>query len=343
MASSDSTIRKDHKAVFTRSKTGCNTCRFRKKKCDEAKPECTNCKRNNYACEYQSKRWITEADNYQKFSVTIPTSQAPTLPVSIESLSTYNVPDPFPQEQYLLPPIVGGPHTWKTNSQLLYAPSTAAQFSSEDAARLTLRNSVSNSEKEKMLAGKIFFPFDWELVLDRERCNAASWRFQNPINAGLRRDHSHLFRDILQPTRLASPANPRGYVGERCVVDAPFTCDYGYNIAIGNDVRIGRNCTILDCSEVKIGDRCIIGPNVSIVTTTVPIDPKKRLGSNGPNQGKPVKIEEDCFIGANVTILPGRTVHKGSTVGACSVVTRDVAQFTVVGGNPARFIRAVFQ
>lgn len=182
-----------------------------------------------------------------------------------------------------------------------------------------------------MLAGKSFFPFDWELVLERERCSAALWRFQNatnPIEAGLPRDDSQLFRDILQPkelasiSTLASPVNQQGYVGERCVVAAPFRCDYGYNIAIGDDVRVDRNCTILDCAQVKIGNRCIIGPNVSIFTTTVPIDPKKRLGSNGPNQGKPIKIGEDYFIGANVTILPGTTVHKGSTVGACSVVTR---------------------
>ena len=224
-------------------------------------------------------------------------------------------------------------HASSTNSPHPHTPqSTAAQ----DAARLALSHPASNSrqrtQKEEMLAGKNFFPFDRELVLERERCNAASWRFNNstnPNNGNLPEDRSRLFRDILQPKELtnipphlASPVNPQGYVGERCVVAAPFTCDYGYNITIGQDVSIDRNCTILDCAQVKIGDRCVIGPNVSILTTTVPIDPKKRLGSKGPNIGKPIVIEEDCFIGANVTILPGRTVKRGSTVGACSVVTR---------------------
>lgn len=183
-----------------------------------------------------------------------------------------------------------------------------------------------------MLAGKSFFPFDLELVLERERCSAATWRFNNsasPNNANLSEDRARLFRDILQPKDLAnlpphrtSSVKCQGRVGENCVVTAPFTCDYGYNISIGQDVAIERNCTILDCAEVKIGDRCVIGPNVSILTSTVPTDPKRRLGSKGPNLGKAVVIEEDCFIAANTTILPGITVRKGSTVGACSVVTR---------------------
>lgn len=281
-------------------------------------------------------------------------TQANTFPTPVSAVSQSNYPDRLSQMDYQrMPPLLdqgrsehdtGTPqsahsiphfsilHASNTNSPHPHTPqSTAAQ----DAARLALSHPASNSrrtQKEEMLAGNNFFPFDRELVLERERCNAASWRFNNstnPNNGNLPEDRSRLFRDILQPKELASmpphlasPVNPQGYVGERCVVAAPFTCDYGYNITIGQDVSIDRNCTILDCASVKIGDRCVIGPNVSILTTTVPIDPKKRLGSKGPNQGKPIVIEEDCFIGANVTILPGNTVKKGSTVGACSVVTR---------------------
>jgi acetyltransferase-like isoleucine patch superfamily enzyme len=215
-------------------------------------------------------------------------------------------------------------------------PHTLQLIAAEEAACRVLSYPASNSrqrtQKEEMLAGKKFLPSDQELVLERERCNAALWRFNNSTNpngSNSPSDHSRLFLDILQPKNLASippqltsPVNPQGCVGKDCVVAAPFTCDYGYNITIGQNVRIDRNCTILDCAQVKIGDRCVIGPNVSILTMTVPIDPKKRLGSNGPMQGKPIVIEEDCFIGANVTILPGMTVRRGSTVGTCSVVTR---------------------
>lgn len=182
-----------------------------------------------------------------------------------------------------------------------------------------------------MLAGRHYFPFDKELVLERERCNGACWRFNNstnPNNGVSPEERGRLFRDILQPRdhvispTQASPVSPVGRVGENVVVEAPFNCDYGYNISIGQDVAIGKGCTILDTCEVVIGDRCNIGPNVNIYTTTLPVDPKKRLGSRGPSLGKKITIGSDCWIGGGVTILPGRTVGKGSTVGAGSVVTR---------------------
>jgi len=124
-------------------------------------------------------------------------------------------------------------------------------------------------------------------------------------------------------------------------VETPFTCDYGYNITIGNNVSIGRHCNINDVSEVKIGDNCVIGHNVSVYTATLPIDPKRRQGGQGPQSGKSITIEQDCWIAGGVIILAGRTIGKGSTVGAGSVVTKDVPPFTVVAGNPARVLRGI--
>jgi len=203
------------------------------------------------------------------------------------------------------------------------------------AAQLALSNLASTqrarTQKEEMLAGRHFFPFDKELVLERERTNGACWRFNNSINpdSGISaEERGRLFRDILQPRNHvvspseASPVSPVGRLGDNVVVEAPFNCDYGYNISIGQDVAIGKGCTILDTCEVVIGDRCNIGPNVNIYTTTLPIDSRKRLGSKGPSLGKKIVIEPDCWIGGNVTILPGRTIGRGSTVGAASVVTR---------------------
>jgi len=203
------------------------------------------------------------------------------------------------------------------------------------AAQLALSNLASTSrprtQKEEMLAGRHYFPFDKELVLERERCNGACWRFNsstNPNNGVSPEERARLFRDILQPREhvisptQASPVTPVGRVGDNVVVEAPFNCDYGYNISIGQDVAIGKNCTILDTCEVKIGDRCNIGPNVNIYTATLPVDPKRRLGSRGPNLGRKITIDSDCWIGGGVTILPGRTIGKGSTVGAGSIVTR---------------------
>lgn len=229
------------------------------------------------------------------------------------------------------------------------SPHSSAQV----AAQLALSHPASRqrTQKEEMLAGRHYFPFDKELVLERERCNGACWRFNsstNPNTGVSPEERARQFRDILQPREhvisptQASPVTPVGKVGDNVVVEAPFTCDYGYNIIIGQDVAIGKNCTILDTCEVKIGDRCNIGPNVNLYTATLHIDPKRRLGSRGPNLGRKIIIQEDCWIGGGVTILPGRTIGKGSTVGAGSIVTRDVPPYTVVCGNPARVIRGLY-
>lgn len=103
---------------------------------------------------------------------------------------------------------------------------------------------------------------------------------------------------------------PVGRVGKNCAVEAPFQCDYGYNISIGNDVLIGADCRISDTCSVTIGDRCIFSPNVNLVCTIYPNDPTCRQGSSGQALGRNIVIEEDCWIGSNVTILAGVRVGR---------------------------------
>lgn len=235
-----------------------------------------------------------------------------------------------------------------TNGSDLCTPSALVQFTAQHAGLLhPAFKSSQRTEKEEMLAGNIFFPSEPKLLLERERCNTALWHLNHnePNKDGLSKDSLRLLRVE---------------AGEYSVVALPFTCDYGYNITIGKDVSIGRNCRILDCALVRIGDRCVIGPNVSIITMSAPIDPNKRNGSSGPRYRNPIVIEDDCIIGANVTILPGCTVHMGSTVAEGSVVTKVsfgicflflthdsnphilttlskvVHRHTTVSGNPAR-------
>lgn len=85
----------------------------------------------------------------------------------------------------------------------------------------------------------------------------------------------------------------------------------------------------------------MVGPNCSFYSGTHPLDPTVRNGTRGPESGKPITIGEDCWLGGNVIVLPGVTIGKGSTVGAGSVVTKDVEPYTCVAGNPARFIRKI--
>jgi acetyltransferase-like isoleucine patch superfamily enzyme len=84
-----------------------------------------------------------------------------------------------------------------------------------------------------------------------------------------------------------------------------------------------------------------VGPNCSFFSGTHPLDPFLRNGTKGPELGAPITIGEDCWFGGNATVCPGITIGRGVTVGAGSVVTKDVPDFCVVAGNPARFIRRI--
>ena len=117
--------------------------------------------------------------------------------------------------------------------------------------------------------------------------------------------------------------------------------DYGFNVKLGKNVFINNHAVFLDTCLISIGSRTLVGPNVSFYSATHPVDPTIRQGTRGPELGKEIHVGEDCWIGGSVVILPGVTIGRGSTVGAGSVVTKDVPDFTIVAGNPARIIRKV--
>lgn len=104
---------------------------------------------------------------------------------------------------------------------------------------------------------------------------------------------------------------------------------------------MNSNCIWLDTCTITVGDRTLIGPNCSFYSATHPLDYRIRNGTRGPEAGAPITIGEDCWLGGNVTILPGVTIGKGSVVGAGSVVTKDVPPESVVVGNPARVIKKI--
>lgn len=110
------------------------------------------------------------------------------------------------------------------------------------------------------------------------------------------------------------------------------------------DLEIGNNSGIGVCA--RINGKCIIGndvmmaPYVSVYTrnhrfenTEIP------MRCQGSTKEMPVVISDDVWIGANVIILPGVTVGKGAVIAAGAVVTKDVPEFCVVGGNPAKVIK----
>lgn len=113
----------------------------------------------------------------------------------------------------------------------------------------------------------------------------------------------------------------------------PFLCDHGHGICVGENVFINANCTFLDGAFITIGARTLIGPNVQIYT---PHHPMNYMERRLPQEyAFPVIIGEDCWIGGGAIICPGVAIGNRCVVGAGSVVTRDVPDDTMVGGNPA--------
>jgi acetyltransferase-like isoleucine patch superfamily enzyme len=124
-------------------------------------------------------------------------------------------------------------------------------------------------------------------------------------------------------------------------IEPPVNMDYGFNVKLGKNVYLNFHAVFLDTCFITIGSRTLVGPNVSFFSAMHPIDPVLRQGTKGPESGKEIHIGEDCWIGGNVVILPGVNIGRGSVVGAGSVVTKSVPDFTVVAGNPAKFIRKI--
>ncbi|WP_339725374.1 acyltransferase [Maribacter stanieri] len=106
-----------------------------------------------------------------------------------------------------------------------------------------------------------------------------------------------------------------------------------FNIKIGNKSVINRNCYLDGRGGLTIGDNVSISPEVHLITATHDAQSKSFEYSI-----KPIFIEDYVWVGTRATILPGVTLAKGCVVATGSVVTKDVAPFTIVGGVPAKKI-----
>lgn len=127
-------------------------------------------------------------------------------------------------------------------------------------------------------------------------------------------------------------------VDKSFVLIPPFYTAGGNEIRVGHNVFVNQNCTFYDLGGLDIGDDVMIGPNVNIITAGHPLEPSQRRAIT---IGKPIVIERNVWIATGATIVGGVTIGENSVVAAGSVVTRNVPPNTLVGGNPARVIRAI--
>lgn len=115
----------------------------------------------------------------------------------------------------------------------------------------------------------------------------------------------------------------------------PFQIDNGRRVRIGRNVFINNGLEVMSLGGVTVEDGAMLGPEVAILTVN------HELANHRHLIAKPVRIGRNAWVGARATILPGISVGEGAVVAGCSVVTHDVAPYTVVAGNPARVLREI--
>ncbi|MFE7083375.1 maltose acetyltransferase domain-containing protein [Priestia megaterium] len=182
------------------------------------------------------------------------------------------------------------------------------------------------TEKQKMLNGELYLANDIELVKERENARRLT-RLYNQTTETETIKRKELLKELF------------GSIGNDISIEPTFRCDYGYNIYVGDNFYANFDCVFLDVCEIKIGDNCFIAPGVHIYTATHPLDTEERI--SGAEFGKSVKIGDNVWIGGRSVINPGIKVGNNVVVASGSVVTKNVPDNVVVGGNPARIIKHI--
>jgi maltose O-acetyltransferase len=182
------------------------------------------------------------------------------------------------------------------------------------------------NQKERMLAG---LPYKaWMDGLSEERMNNKLKIYKyNSLRPDETEKMETLLKEIL------------GKTGENVFIEAPFHCDYGKNIEVGENFFANYNLTILDVGKVMIGSNAQIAPNVSIYTAGHPIHPQSR--NSGYEYGIGVTIGDNVWLGGNVVINPGVHIGNNAVIGSGSVVTKDIPDNVVAVGNPCKVIKRI--
>lgn len=186
------------------------------------------------------------------------------------------------------------------------------------------------TQKERMLAGFPFTPFDTELTRERFKSRKLCDQF-NALEADDFLGKQKILDELLHPDSR----------GKNLIIESSFRTGYGYNLSFGNNTIVNFDCVFLDSGRIVIGDHCLIGPGVHIYAGNHPVNPKYRCITDKEyyQYTAPVTLGNNVWIGGKATICPGVTIGENAVVGAGSIVTKDVPANTVVAGNPAKIIR----
>ena len=185
------------------------------------------------------------------------------------------------------------------------------------------------TEKEKCAAGILYDAnYDERLLQERDICKDICFEYNNTKPSQLSAK-KQLLKQLF------------GKVQGDFVIQAPFWCDYGYNIELGKNFYANHNLVILDCAKVSFGDNVFIAPNCGFHTAGHPIDAERR--NQGLEYAYPITVGDNVWFGAGVQVLPGVTIGSNVVIGAGSVVTKDIPDHVIAVGNPCRVLRPITQ
>ncbi|MDH5916170.1 sugar O-acetyltransferase [Vibrio splendidus] len=180
--------------------------------------------------------------------------------------------------------------------------------------------------KAKMHSQDVYYCDDVDLVAEQTQCLEVLYDFNHtrPSEGNKRQQiMKQLFAEV----------------GEGCYIEPPLHANWGRHTHLGNNVYVNFNLTLVDDTDVFIGDNVMIAPSVTIATGTHPISPELRLKAAQFNV--PVRIGNNVWLGAHTVVLPGVTIGENSVIGAGSIVTKDIPANVVAVGNPCRVVREI--
>ncbi|MBQ9472343.1 MAG: sugar O-acetyltransferase [Ruminococcus sp.] len=183
------------------------------------------------------------------------------------------------------------------------------------------------TEYDRMVQGLNYDPLDEEIMREQQVYQDRLWAFNQLAPSDIAAKEAYMKENFAE-------------CGEGCYIELPFHANWGgHHIHFGSNVYLNSNCTLVDDGHIYIGDRVLIGPNVTIATANHP--QQAELRAKGLQYNIDVRIGENSWLGAGVIVVPGVTIGKNAVIGAGSVVVKDIPDNVLAVGNPARVIRII--
>ena len=183
------------------------------------------------------------------------------------------------------------------------------------------------TEKEKMRSGDLYLPNGDEIMNEQFQCLEKLYDY-NMTRPTEQKKRAEMLKDMFAE------------IGDDCYIEPPLHANWGgHHVHFGKNVYANFNLTLVDDTDIYVGDYTMFGPNVTVATAGHPINPELREQAYQYNI--PIHIGKNCWIGAGAVIVPGVTIGDNVVIGAGSVVTKDIPSNVVAVGNPCKVLREI--